>query len=316
MISVFYKDGNKLLKQTDIVLYSQLKQENLVWVDLVAPTIDEKVMVENFMEINLLSRQQTEEIESSSRYFETDELIIANSNFLVQQNGSFSEEPVSLLLKDYVLISLRNTELKSFTDTIKKFENNIKPQTTGFHILVTLFEVRIDLDADFVENIAREITVLSKSLTIRKSLDEEIILNITKYQENTMLIRENIIDKQRVISGILKSENFPHDTAPKLRIIIKDISSLLDHTAFSFERLEYLQNTFLGLINIEQNSIIKIFTVASVVFMPPTLIASIYGMNFKVFPEVSWTWGYPFAILLMIFSSAITLFIFKRKNWL
>ena len=131
-----------------------------------------------------------------------------------------------------------------------------------------------------------------------------------------MLIRENIIDKQRVISVILKSERFPTDTYPKLSIMIKDVGSLINHTDFSFERLEYLQNTFLGLINIEQNKIIKIFTVASVVFMPPTLIASIYGMNYKFMPELQWEFGYMFALGLMLFSSMLTLFIFKKKNWL
>ena len=98
--------------------------------------------------------------------------------------------------------------------------------------------------------------------------------------------------------------------------MIKDTGSLLDYTVFSFERLDFLQNTFLGLVNIEQNKIIKIFTVATVIFMPPTLIASLYGMNFKKMPELSWEWGYFFAILLMILSVVITLILFKKKKWL
>ena len=167
-----------------------------------------------------------------------------------------------------------------------------------------------------VESVAKEIAVLSRRLSVTDDLDEELILTISKFQENTMLIRENIIDKQRVISGILKSERFPNDTYPKLSIMIKDVGSLINHTDFGFERLEYLQNTFLGLINIEQNKIIKIFTVASVVFMPPTLIASIYGMNYKIMPELNWEYGYLFALGLMLFSSMLTLFIFKKKNWL
>ena len=98
--------------------------------------------------------------------------------------------------------------------------------------------------------------------------------------------------------------------------MIKDVGSLLDHTQFNFERLEYLQNTFLGLLNIEQSKIIKIFTVVTVIFMPPTLIASIYGMNFRLMPELAQNWGYPFALLLMALSSGLTLFYFKRNNWL
>ena len=99
-------------------------------------------------------------------------------------------------------------------------------------------------------------------------------------------------------------------------MIIKDVNSLMDHTSFSFDRLDFLQDTFLGLINIEQNKIIKIFTVASVVFLPPTLIASVYGMNFDLLPELHWKYGYVFAIVMMVFSSLITLWIFRRKGWL
>jgi magnesium transporter len=167
-----------------------------------------------------------------------------------------------------------------------------------------------------VEYQAKEIAILSKTLKITDDLDEKLILEINKLQENMMIIRENFIDKQRVISGILKSERFPNDTYPKLTLIIKDIGSLINHTDFGFERLEYLQNTFLGLINIEQNKIIKIFTVVSVVFMPPTLIASIYGMNFKILPELKWPGGYPFALGLMVLSSLLTLFFFKKRKWL
>jgi magnesium transporter len=153
-------------------------------------------------------------------------------------------------------------------------------------------------------------------LSVQNDVSEEIILSITRFQETTMMLRENIIDKQRVVSAMLKSDHFPKECYDRLRIIIKDINSLLEHTTFSFERLEYLQNTFLGLINIEQNKIIKIFTVASVVFMPPTLIASLYGMNFKFMPELNWHYGYPVAIGLMLLSSVSTLWLFRKKRWI
>lgn len=115
-----------------------------------------------------------------------------------------------------------------------------------------------------------------------------------------MSIRENIVDKQRVVSNMLKSQLFPKELKPKLTIILKDINSLFEHTRFSFDRLEYLQDTLLGLVNIQQNKIIKMFTIVSVIFMPPTLIASIYGMNFNFMPELDWEYGYLFSIGLMI----------------
>ncbi len=234
----------------------------------------------------------------------------------MQEEEGYNTEPVSFILKDNFLISYRYTELKSFSELIKKVDTNAKAFPSGYHIVVSLFEIRIDLDADLLEGVARDISRVSKLLHQEQNLHDDLILEIAQYQETIMMLRENIVDKQRVISAMLKSEYFPKECNDRLRIIIKDISSLIEHTNFSFERLEYLQNTFLGLINIEQNKIIKIFTVASVVFMPPTLIASVYGMNFRSMPELNWAAGYPLAIILMLFSSVITLYIFRRKKWL
>lgn len=316
MISIYYKALKKIIHEAEIKIFNDLPIDEVLWIDLNNPSLKEKKAVESFIGSNLTSWQKAEEIESSSRYSETENTVIANSNFLIQDEDSFTYEPVSFILKDGILVSMRNADLKVFDESSRKFQINYKAFPTGYHIMVALLETRIDLDADMVEGIAREITQISKRLSLNTDIDEEIILTINQLQENTMLMRENIIDKQRVLSGIMKSERFPSDITPKLTIMIKDVGSLINHTDFSFERLEYLQNTFLGLINIEQNKIIKIFTVASVVFMPPTLIASMYGMNFKIMPELDWVGGYPFAIGLMISSSLLTLYMFRRRKWL
>ena len=131
-----------------------------------------------------------------------------------------------------------------------------------------------------------------------------------------MLLHQTITEKQRVVSSLIRVPEFNKIENERLTIIIRDIASLLQHSQFSSERLEYLQNTFLGLVNTELNQVIKIFTVVTVVFMPPTLIASIYGMNFTHMPELEWVGGYPFALGLMIVSSLLILWIFKRKRWL
>ena len=123
-----------------------------------------------------------------------------------------------------------------------------------------------------------------------------------------MLLRENIFDRQRVLSGILRSERFPNDIYPRLQLMIKDVNSLINHADFSFQRLDYIQDAALGLINIEQNEIVKIFSVAAVIFMPATLIASIYGMNFSIL-ELTWKYGYLFAIALMILCSGLTILV-------
>jgi len=182
--------------------------------------------------------------------------------------------------------------------------------------MATLLEAGIDNDADLLENLSRQVAELSKTVTIGGTPDEKLILKITRVQEMTMEIRQNAVDKQRVISAILKSREFEGEDYERLRIVIKDINSLIDHANFNFQRLEYLQNTFLGLVNIEQNKIIKIFTVASVIFMPPTLIASVYGMNFRFIEAFKWKYGFIYAIILMVLSSLGTLYFFRRRKWL
>jgi magnesium transporter len=171
-----------------------------------------------------------------------------------------------------------------------------------------------------LESLAKEVTSINKlpleESTSKVKLNSELLLTINRLQENTMMMRESIIDKQRVVSSILKSDRFPSDTTPKLSLIIKDIGSLVSHADFAFERLEFLQNTVMGLISLEQNKVIKIFTVASLVFMPPTLISSIYGMNFQAMPELSWRLGYPFALCLMVFSVGLTLLFFRIRKML
>ena len=140
-----------------------------------------------------------------------------------------------------------------------------------------------------------------------------------------MVLRENNFDRQRILSSILRSERFPNDIYPRLQLMIKDVNSLINHADFSFQRLDYIQDSALGLINIEQNEIVKIFSVAAVIFLPATLIASIYGMNFRVMPELDWVlqlgnvtvpMGYLFAILLMMLASGLTIWYFRYKKWL
>ncbi len=290
--------------------------EDLIWLDLLQPDPEERKYAEGLFSIKLQSREEIEEIESSSKFSETENQIIINSNFMVREDGTYSTHPVSLILKNNVLISFRSAKLQTFGDTIRRIKNRNKVITNAYQIILALFDSRIDLDADYLEAITREISRLSKEVNLERDLDEEVLINIGKLQETTMMIHENIVDKQRVFSAMLKSDFFPEESYEFIRIMLKDIGSLLDHTQFSFERLEFLQNTFLGLVDFEQNKIIKIFTVVTVIFAPPTLIAAIYGMNFRHMPELSWPFGYPLALIAMLATSVVILWFFKRKDWL
>ena len=311
MINYFFLENN-IVKMAGTNHSSSIS--DTIWVDLINPTSDEKLQVEKDFSVELFTKHEREEIESSSKYVETAEEIGINLNFLIQDGDNFRNEPVSFIIKNKVLITQRYHEYRSFSETYRKL-TVIKP-IDGDDVFLTILETRIDFDADLIESITDRISAISKEMTADQDINRELLLKITALQESTIAIRENIIEKQRILSSMLKSKMFPKEDYANMRIMVKDIGSLLDHTSFNFERLEFLQNTFLGLVDIEQNRVIKIFTVVTVIFMPPTVIASAYGMNFKFMPELEKVWGYPFALLLMLLSSVMTLLFFRRKKWL
>jgi len=312
-LKIFYHEEGKIKISKNLDTLKKVDLKELIWIDLndVSEQIEDKL--EEFLKIYIQEDEEIEEIEMSSRYMQTDDSIVANSNFL-QEN--YTVEPVSFILKNGILVSVRNVELKSFSETIKKMFANTSNFMSGYHVLVTLLETRVEYDADMIEDATDLITGLSKTLNTEDDLDQDILIRIKDLQEKVMIIRQNIVDKQRVVSNMLKCNFFPEELLPRLSMIIKDINSLFEYTRFGFDRLDYLQDTFLGLVNLQQNKIIKIFTVVSVIFMPPTLIASIYGMNFKHMPELDWKLGYPLSIILMVVFSAAVLYYFRRKKWL
>lgn len=316
MIRIFQQDETAVRKIRDFDSFQDT--ERTLWVDLQNPTPDEIKSVEDKFDVSFQSQQEQAEIESSSRYIEEEDLLVANSNFLIPtRNHEYKTVPVNFLLKDDVLFTYRFADLKSFADMVKKIKSKRAVFSDGAQIMIAIFESRIDYDADLVESLSSRVKEINKQLDLDSKLDREMLLLINDYQELTMSIRENVVDKQRVISAMIRSNGwFTSEEQARLRTVIKDINSLIDHTNFIFERLEFLQNTFLGLVNLEQNNIIKIFTVLSLVLLPPTLIASIYGMNFANMPEVGWKYGYAFALGLMAISSGLTYYFFKKKNWL
>lgn len=291
---------------------------NAVWIDLQDPTPAEILEVEEFYDITFPTRQQQEEIETSSRYLETSGIIKINSTFisLASQGEKFEEHEMSFIVTKEVLFSLRYSESKVIAETIKKIKQFPTFFSNPSKIFIAIIEARVDYDADLIEAVSKYTAEISKKIRYSQNLDEEVILKINECQELTMSLREALFDKQRVLSSLHRNEDLMAENYNRLRTIIKDAHSLIEHANFNFARLEYLQNSFLGLINIEQNKVIKIFTFVSLIFMPPTLIASIYGMNFGKMPELGWDFGYPLALSLMATTSIITIWIFKRKKWL
>jgi Mg2+ and Co2+ transporters len=315
MVAIFYKSGGQTLVSSKYDLLEELGYDDVLWMDLTDPSGEEKRAVEEFLNTTLQSRAQAEEIESSSRYSETETTIFANTNFMIPGPENYSSEAVSFILCEGILVSLRQTPLRSFTDIQRKLQASYRMYPTGYHIMVGIMENRIDMDADMIEILAKEIAQLSRWVGLGESLKEDFLLEMNQMQENTMIVRENVVDKQRLISSVLRSDKFPSDIYPKLEVLHKDIESLIKHTNFSFERLEYLQNTVLGLINVEQNKIMKIFTFVSLLLMPATLIASIYGMNVDL-PILESRWDFVIIMSVMVSTIATAFFLFRRKKML
>ena len=315
MIQIFYKSKGQIITSSDIAFLDELGFDDVLWIDLFEPTGEEKRAVEAFLETTLQSRAQAEEIESSSRYSETDTTIFVNTNFLIPGPDEYNMEAVSFIISEGILVSIRQVPLRTFTDMQRRIGVSYKLYPTGYHILVAILESRVDLDADMIELMAKEIAQFSKSVSAGESVNEDFLLDINQLQDNTMLVRENIVDKQRMISAILKSDKFPRDVYTKLGVINKDIGSLINHTNFSFERLDYLLNTVVGLINLEQNRIMKVFTLVSLLLMPPTLIASIYGMNIKL-PGMENGGAFWWLVGVMVVSIGVTVVVFKKRKML
>lgn len=315
MVRIFYRQGNKVLKETDVRQIDTLT--DIIWIDLQSATQDDEEWIESKCGISIQTPAEIAEIESSSRYFERYGEITVNATFLKLENGSFYKHPVSFILKNNTLVTYRQGDLTTFADVNRKIKANSDNFTSCYDVMMSIQETRIDLDADMIEKISGETTGFSKLLNkSNPNRYSELLIEIANQQENSMLLRESMVDKQRVLSYLLKSAYFPEDKKERLRIVIKDINSLIEHCTFNFERLEYLQNTITGLINIEQNKIIKRFTVFTIAFLPPTLISGIFGMNFQHMPASAYNYGFFISLLLMLGSTAAVLIVFRKKGWI
>ena len=289
--------------------------KSVIWIDMFLPTVEEVKTIESIFDIEFPTKQESEEIELSSRYWEEANRIEINSYFLINDRKDPVNETVSFILQDDLLISIRYKRLASFNASIKKLLATPREYTTGYSIFSQIIDIRIDADADIVENLSKDIAAIRKQAFDDDIDNEDLLEQMSIFENLNMKIRENLTDKQRILNSLLKSQKVT-DNKSELSIMLKDIRSLIEHTNFNFERLDYLQNIFVGLLSVEQNKVIKIFTIVNVIFLPPTLVASIYGMNFNIMPELEWEFGYLFSVGIMILSAITPLIIFRKKGWI
>ncbi len=317
MINIFYRHGSEILLTQSQTEFATISKEKVLWIDLIDPSGEEKRAVETFLDTEIQSKAQAEEIESSSRFSEDDKAIYANTNYLSPSADDMSMDPVSFTISGTTLTTLRENPLRSFDLLQRKLQALPEQFPDGFTIFVEIMDKRVDLDADIIELLSKEVAQFSKRINQQEDINEEFLLDINQLQENTMTVRENIVDKQRLISNIIKSKRCPRDPEirEELNVILQDIASLINHINFTFERLEYLQDTVVGLINLDQNHIMKIFTFISLLLMPATLVASFYGMNVHL-PFDGWRLSWLAILGLMVVLVLGIWFIFKRRKML
>jgi len=316
MIKFYLKKKGRISLYTQDSFETLPAKEEILWIDITFPSQNDFKVIESEYNLEFPTRQESQEIEVSSRFWEDEDDITINSFFMISEDKHSYNESISFILKDHMLITIRYREFKTFNDCEKKLLSAPNLFISGYDVFGYILESRIDIDADIIENLSKSVTTLRKQLFSDETDNEDILEIISRFEDMNTMIRDSLIDKQRIISSMLKSPKVPQSLQNNLKIMIKDVNSLIEYTKYNFDRLDYIHNIFLGLLGIEQNKVVKIFTVVSVIFLPPTLIASIYGMNFEFMPELDWIFGYPFSLGLMLASAILPIFIFKKKGWL
>ena len=317
MIKIFYRRGAEIVFAQSETEFAAISKENVLWIDLLQPSGEQKRAVEAYLGTEIQSRAEAEEIESSYRFSEEDGVIFANTNFLSPADDEMLMDPVSFIIASGILTTVREMPLRSLDTLQLKIQALPEQFPDGFSIFLSIMDKRVDLDADIVELIAKDVSQFSKRINQMEDINVKFLLDINQLQQNAMNVRENIVDKQRLISNVLKSRLCPKDAdfRQDMGIILQDIASLINHITFTFERLEYMQDTVVGIINLDQNRIMKIFTFVSLLLMPATLVASFYGMNVTL-PFAGSPLAWVFIVLLMLVLVAGIWFIFKRKKML
>jgi magnesium transporter len=323
MIRGFVSDNGRLKRVEDVL--AQL--DRVVWVDLDNPTNDEEAALEQGLGIEIPTREEMAEIEISSRLYYEDGAAFMTAMLPAQVHSDDPQMgPVTFVLAGARLITIRYHEPRAFQTFPARAEKVAMGCTSGETTLVTLLEAVVDRLADILERAGDEIDRTSHGVfqhsgakPTRSRDFQKVLEQIGRENDLTSDIRHSLVTLERLVgflAHVTTQRKSSKDIRDRLKTLARDVRSLSDHASFLSQKITFLLDATLGMINIEQNAIIKIFSVAAVVFLPPTLIASLYGMNFERMPELDWTLGYPFAIGLMIVSAILPYWYFKRRGWL
>ncbi len=327
MLNIFTLANGRLF-QEEIESLEELSQFQPIWVDLESPTHEEKRWVAQYFGLSIPEDAMDEDIEESARFYEED-----NGDLHIRSDFLLTGDEVSHTVRVAFILNQHNAELKSRGVLFSIHEEDVPVfrllrmrarRMPGLiedakDVLLKLFDADAEYSADTLEGIHDALEETSKQVLAGDVTDEVagvVLGNIARQEDMNGRIRRNVMDTRRAVSFMMRSKMLGVDQYEEARQILRDIDSLDSHTAFLFDKINFLMDATVGFININQNKIIKIFSVASVALLPPTLIASIYGMNFKFMPELDATWGYPAAIALMLASALVPMWYFRRRGWL
>ena len=319
MLNVFTLANGRLF-QEEIDAPEALAHVAPVWVDLEAPTAQEKGWIQARFDLTIPEDIVDDDLEESARFYEEDngELHI-RSDFLIDDGETPRNVRVAFILKNGVLFSVHAEDLPVFRLLRLRARRIPAMIEDAKDVLLKLYDADAEYSADALEGIYDSLEKVSAHV-LKQDVDDraagEALSSIAHQEDLNGRIRRNVMDTRRAVSFMMRSRLLNAEQFEEARQIMRDIDSLDSHTAFLFDKINFLMDATVGFININQNKIIKIFSVASVAMLPPTLIASIYGMNFQHMPELSQTWGYPFALGLMLASVAAPLIYFRRKGWM
>ena len=324
MLNVFTLANGRLF-QEEIESAEALAHVRPVWVDLEDPTPEEKGWIAGRFGLHLPENIVDEDLEESARFYEEDngELHL-RSDFLIDDDSDPERQGarnvrVAFILKGGVLFSVHDVDLPVFRLLRMRARRIPALIEDAKDVLLKLYDADAEYSADSLEGIYDALEKVSTRV-LKKAITDvdaaEVLAAIARQEDLNGRIRRNVMDTRRAVSFMMRSRLLGAEQFEEARQILRDIDSLDSHTAFLFDKINFLMDATVGFININQNKIIKIFSVASVAMLPPTLIASIYGMNFQAMPEIDWAYGYPFALGLMAVSVATPFWYFHRKGWL
>lgn len=291
--------------------------DQAAWIDAQDPDETERTQLQHLLLTELPETDEVEEIEASARFFVDAAGIHIHSLFLAQSEGRHITASVAFILQPERLITVHENDLADFRLLRMRLRRRLIEVDSPADLLVILFEQKIENLADALEDIHHGLEKTSYlALEDDEAELEEAIDQLAKLEDSNGKIHLCLMDTQRSVAFLLRQLRNEPEVQQRCRDLTGDLDTLMAHTTFLFNKINFLMDSTQGFISIEQNQIIKIFSIAAAVFLPPTLIASIYGMNFEHIPELQWLLGYPWAIGLMVLSGIAPYWYFKRKGWL